>query len=92
MKLAVGFLLVLFVIYLSTPSIVSIIDSTNDLTIDFGEIDEDESDIFKITLKSLPFVCFSGETTTYSEKIYCRNILKHSFLSDSIFIPPPEQV
>jgi hypothetical protein len=92
MKLAVGFLLVLFVIYLSTPSIASIIDSANDLTIDFGAIDEDESDIFKITLKSLPFVCFSRETTTYSEKIYCRNILKYSFLSDSIFIPPPEQV
>jgi hypothetical protein len=91
MKLAVGFLLVLFVTYLSTPSIVSIIDSGIDLTIDIGSIDEDQSDILKITLKSVPFVFFSGETATYGEKIYCRNILKHSFLTDSIFIPPPEQ-
>jgi hypothetical protein len=92
MKLAVGFLLVLFITYLSTPSIVSIIDSGIDLTIDFGSIDEDESDILKITLKSFPFVFFSGETATYGTNIYFRNVLKHSFLSDSIFIPPPEQV
>jgi hypothetical protein len=92
MKLAVGFLLVLFVINVSTPSLASIIDSVNDLTIDFGSIDEDQSDIFKITLKSVPFVCFCGGTATHVSKIYYTKILKHSSLSDSIFIPPPEQV
>ncbi len=92
MKLAVGFLLVLFVINVSTPSLASIIDSVNDLTIDFASIDEDESNIFKITLKLVPFVCFCGGTTTYLSKIYFTKIFKHSSFSDSIFIPPPEQV
>lgn len=92
MKLAVGFLLLLFVTYLSTPSIVSIIDSANDLTLDFGSIDEDQSDILKITLKSVPFICFSVAYIKSCDEIYFRNILKHSSLSDSIFIPPPEQV
>ena len=92
MKLAVGFLLVLFVINVSTPSLASIIDSVNDLTIDFASIDEDESNIFKITLKLVPFVCFCGGITKHISKIYFTKILKHSSLSDSIFIPPPEQV
>ena len=92
MKLAVGFLLVLFITFLSTPSIVSLIDSTNDVTVYYGSIDEDQNDILKINLKSVPFLYFSAVYSKSCSEIYFRNILKHSSLSDSIFIPPPEQV
>ena len=77
----------LFIIYLSTPSIVSIIDNTNDVTLDIGTIDEDQNDNLKINLKSLPFLCFFVEDTKSCGEIYFKTILKHSFLYDSIFIP-----
>ena len=92
MKLAVGFLLVLFITYLSTPSILSLIESTNDVTVYCTSIDDDQSDILKINLKSVPFLIFSAVDSKSCSEIYFRSILKHSSLSDSIFIPPPEQV
>jgi hypothetical protein len=91
MKLAVGFLLVLFITYLSTPSIVSLIDNSNDVTLTIDSIDEDQNDLMKIHFKSVSILFFSTQTTKVCNEICFRNILKRTFLSYSIFIPPPER-
>ncbi len=91
MKLAVGFLLLLFISSLTTSSIVSLIDSSTDVSLVIDSIDEDQNDLFNIDCRSVSILFFSIKIAKYCTKIRFRSILKRTFLFYSIFIPPPEQ-
>lgn len=93
MKFAVKIVLVIFITFLSTPTIVSLIEKKNDTSFFYSMAEEEESHKdFKVEfIFHSPFelIVFSNPA---SKPILSKNLLKHDNLSASIFIPPPEQI
>ncbi len=93
MKFLGRFLLVFFVFFLATPTIVSVIKKNMDISMfysfneeemhkDFKELKADLSTNYEVT-----FVNLSNTTTT---KIISENLSRHDNVSEQIFSPPPE--
>jgi len=93
MKLAVNILLFVFITFLSTPTIVSMIEKTCDTSC-FYSMSEEE-----LTHKEIKAE-FRFETPTAagyfpgksSGLILSENLSRHDNIASAIFIPPPEQV
>jgi hypothetical protein len=90
MKLAVGFLLILFTSYIATPTILSLIDNGNEVSLSITAADGELDEFFKFDLKSEPILFFFLHISETNKINVFKNILKRNFLSYSIFIPPPE--
>ena len=95
MKFLASTLLVLFVTFLSAPTVVMLIEKSADISsiCDFSE-EENQKEIKEVksdfTFKTqTEFVVF---TTNYSKKFISENVLKHDTISEEIFIPPPELI
>lgn len=93
MKFAVKIVLILFIAFLSMPTIVSVIKKSTD-TSNFYSMSEEE-----LTHKEVKaeFKFEPALTITFIERkstgpILSENLLKHDNIAASIFIPPPEQV
>ena len=93
MKFLARFLLVFFVFFLATPTIVSVIKKNTDISMfynfneeelnkDFKELKADLSSNYEVTI-----VNFSNTTTS---KIVSENLSRHDNVSEQIFSPPPE--
>lgn len=92
MKLAVNILLIIFVTFLSTPTIVSVIKKSTDTSYFYSMSEEEltHKEVkaeFKFETLSLVFFPLPSSRVISSE-----NLLKHNNIASSIFIPPPEQV
>ena len=92
MKLAVNILLIVFVTFLSTPTIVSVIKKSTDTSYFYSMSEEEltHKEVkaeFKFETLSLVFF-----VPQLSRVISSENLLKHNNIASSIFIPPPEQV
>lgn len=92
MKLAVNILLIIFVTFLSTPTIVSVIKKSTDTSYFYSMSEEEltHKEVkaeFKFETLSLVFFPLQSSRVISSE-----NLLKHNNIASSIFIPPPEQL
>ncbi|WP_255512744.1 hypothetical protein [Flavobacterium sp. GT3R68] len=93
MKFAVKIMLFVFVIFLSTPTIVSLIEKSTDTSC-FYSMSEDELSHKEIKAEfkfdsNYELINLSGFT---SSLILSENLSKHDNIAGSIFIPPPDQV
>jgi hypothetical protein len=93
MKFLARFLLVFFVFFLATPTIVSVIKKNTvismfysfneeELNKDFKELKADLSSNYEVTILN-----FTNATTS---KIVSENLSRHDNVSEQIFSPPPE--
>ncbi len=92
MKFAVKLALLLFVIFLSTPTIVSAIEKSCDTSIFFSMTEEELShNEIKAELKvdEYHFIDLSGYA---SKRILSENLSRHDNVCAAIFIPPPDLV
>ena len=95
MKLLVSTLLLLFMIYLSTPTVLMLIEKNANVSLNYDLSDEEnqkENKEFKsdFTLKS-QFDLFTFNSIM-PKIIFSENEAKHDAISEEIFIPPPELI
>lgn len=98
MKILSSFLLLLFIIFNSTPTLVMLIEKKIDISI-VNDLSEEENqkeskeikDIIAdfIIKNSFEFIVFKFK---YSKEIISENVLKHNLIFEEIFIPPPELI
>lgn len=95
MKLIARFILFIFVAFLSTPTIVTLIEKNTDVSMfyNFAE-EENHKDIKQIKADlSLGFDYPLIELRNNRDsKITSKNLLRHDNIAEEIFIPPPELV
>jgi hypothetical protein len=93
MKIAVRIFIFVFFIFLSTPTIVSLIEKATDTSCFYSMTEEEVS---QKEIKSQIIVHNSFPQINYfiqkNSKIHSINILRHDSISSKIFIPPPEQI
>lgn len=86
-------LLFVFITFLVTPTIISVIDNNDDSSIFYSFSEEEKSlkeikAVFNFDISSTPII-FSKLN---SSLILSENLSKHDTISFKIFIPPPELV
>jgi len=93
MKLTVNILLFIFISFLSTPTIVSMIEKSCDTSYFFSMSEEE------LTHKEIKAEFRLGNELSIgyfqnksSSLILSENLSKHDNISSAIFIPPPEQM
>lgn len=95
MKLFVRLMLVFFITFLSAPTIVTLIEKNNDISLfyDFAE-EEIQKDFKEIKGEIIPdyFFAFTNFTQIKNTKIIFENLSRHDNVSEEIFSPPPEVV
>lgn len=98
MKLTARILLLFFITFLVTPTIVSVIEINADISLiyDFSEKENQKENKELKELKSdftlknqMEFIAFKFN---YSKNIISENAAKHNPISEEIFIPPPELI
>lgn len=95
MKLIARFILFIFVAFLSTPTIVTLIEKNTDISMfyNFAE-EENHKDIKEIKADlnlgfDYPFIELNS---IRDSKIISKNLLRHDNIAEEIFIPPPELI
>ena len=93
MKLAAQILLFVFITFLATPTIVSVIEKNADTSLFYSFSEEEKAHkevkaVFNFNVVNTP-VNFSNLN---SGLIHSENLSKHDKIASKIFIPPPEQV
>jgi hypothetical protein len=91
MKLIARLFLFLFIAFLSTPAIITVIEKSTDTTIFFSMSEEEHA---KKEVKNLPYIVattstFELEETIVKSLILSENLSKHDKISRQIFSPPP---
>lgn len=93
MKVIAPILLFLFITFLITPTIVSVITKSADVSVFYSFSEEEKAH------KEIKAIFNSDEVTALinlsrldSLIIHSENLSKHDKISSKIFIPPPEQV
>ena len=93
MRFAANLVLFLFMLFIATPTIVSVIEKSTDTSYFFNMTEEELSHKeIKADFahnQHYDFVDLSGNT---SSLISYENLSKHDNVATTIFIPPPEQV
>lgn len=94
MKWLSGFILIIFVSFLSTPTVVTLIKKGTDVSMFYSFSEEEiHKDIKEAkTLKACfdyPFT--DAERQSYS-KIISENLSRHDNVAEEIFSPPPELI
>lgn len=95
MRFVARILLVLFVAFLSTPTIVKLIEKNTDLSVFYSfseeEIHKDYKEI-KANLNQEFEFTFVNLSNITSSKIISENLSKHDNVFEEIFSPPPELI
>lgn len=94
MKFIAKILLFIFIAFLSTPTIVSVIEKSSDTSLFFNCSEEEHS------LKELKVAIYLAEFNhefifpvhVVSKEIISENIVKLDNISPSIFVPPPNSI
>ena len=93
MRFVARILLVLFVAFLSTPTIVKLIEKNTDISVFYSfseeEIHKDYKEI-KANLNQEFEFTFVNLSNITSSKIISENLSKHDNVFEEIFSPPPE--
>ena len=91
MKSIARFFLFLFIAFLSTPTIIKLIEKSTDTTVLFSMSEEEHA---KKEVKNLVYIAASTSTyelksSTVRSLILSGNLSKHDNVSRQIFSPPP---
>jgi len=93
MKIGVRIFIFVFFIFLSTPTIVSLIEKATNTSCFYSMTEEEVS---QKEIKSEYIVDYSYPVINFfiqkNSKIHSVNILRHDSISSKIFIPPPDKV
>jgi hypothetical protein len=93
MKIIAQILMFVFIAFLLTPTVVSLIEKDADISVFYSLSEEEHSQkevkaIFNYTTSFEVATVLSAETSL----ILSENLSKHDNIASSIFIPPPDQV
>lgn len=93
MKLTAQILLFVFITFLITPTVVSVIEKNADMSMFYSFSEEEKAQkeikaIFNFEVASAP----DNISLLNCSLILSENLSKHDKISSKIFIPPPEQV
>ena len=93
MKITAQILLFVFITFLATPTIVSVIKKSADMSMfySFSEEEKVHKEI-KAVFNSAVVIAPVNLSQLDSGLIHSENLSKHDKISSKIFIPPPEQV
>lgn len=92
MKLLANLFLVVFITFLSTPTIVSLIEKKTDTSYFYSMSEEEQvHKEIKAELKQIDYTVTFFQVSK-SSLILSENLSKHDNIASTIFIPPPEQV
>lgn len=100
MKLAVKLVLIMFLTFIVTPTVVSLIEEDANTSMVYSMSEEEhhnhngckELKEIKADFNSIDFLVFSKYTAKSSSLILSKHSLKYDSDSSSIFSPPPELV
>ena len=95
MKFTASIILILFVTFLSTPTVVSLIQKSSDISMFFSFAEEEihkELKEVKAEIKQSFDYPFSDTTIKENLTIISENLSKHDNVSEEIFSPPPELI
>ena len=93
MKFAVKIVTFIFFIFLSTPTIVSLIEKNTAISFFYSSAElEDMNKDVKLEFKSDTFTIVFFSQLRISSLIITKNLSKHYNISKSIFIPPPDLI
>lgn len=98
MKFIARFILFIFVAFLSTPTIVTLIEKNTDISMFYNFAEEENQKEIK-EIKEIKADLNLGFDYPFIElnpirdsKIISQNLLRHDNIAEEIFIPPPELV
>lgn len=93
MKFTVKLVIFIFFIFLSTPTIVSLIEKNTDISFFYSsaELEDIHKDV-KLEFKFDTFSFAFYNLPKMSSVVLSENLSKHDNISTSIFIPPPDLV
>ena len=93
MKITAQILLFVFITFLITPTIVSVIKKSADMSVFYSFSEEEKADKeIKAVFNSYIVITPVNLSQLVSGLIHSENLSKHDKISSKIFIPPPEQV
>jgi hypothetical protein len=95
MKFTASIILILFVTFLSTPTVVSLIQKSSDISMFYSFAEEEihkELKEVKAEIKQSFDYPFSDTTIKENLTIISENLSKHDNVSEEIFSPPPELI
>lgn len=95
MKILIKLVLVLFVTFLSTPTIVTLIERNTDVSLFYNFSEEEihkEIKEIKADLKQSFDYPLMVSKVLRNSKIISENLSRHDKISEEIFSPPPELV
>jgi len=95
MILIARFILFVFIAFLTTPTLVTLIEKNNDVSIFYSFAEEENHKVIKEIKADLKmaFDCSSiGLREHQNSKIISKNLTRHDNIAEEIFIPPPKLV
>ncbi len=96
MKIFAGIMTLFFFLYLSTPSILVLIEKDADISLFYNMSPEEEiqKDLKEIKADMVYTVGFELSTViaVTNSKIISENLSRHDNVSEEIFLPPPELI
>ena len=90
MKIAARLTLLLFVVFLATPTVVSVIKKTSDTSCFFSMTEEEQSKEIKADFKHEEPFRIHAVPLAVSSPIISENLSHHDNVSAAVFLPPPE--
>lgn len=93
MKIVAQILLFVFITFLVTPTVVSVIEKSADMSVFYSFSEEEKAQkeikaVFNFDYSNTPL----NLSKLNSRIIHSENLSKHDKITSKIFIPPPEQV
>jgi hypothetical protein len=93
MKITAQILLFLFITFLVTPTVISVIEKSADMSVFYSFSEEEKTQkeikaVFNFGVLNAPV----NLSQVNSSLIHSENLSKHDKISSKIFIPPPEEV
>lgn len=94
MKTTARMLMFVFMLFLVTPTVVSVLEKNADISIFYSVSEEEKS---HKEIKALVYPDHSNSSSFHLSQInsgiiHSENLSKHDKIASKIFIPPPEQV
>ena len=92
MKSVARILMVLFISFLSTPTVVTLIEKNTDVSLFYSFSEEEIHKEIKADIKQIFDYPFLKSKIIKKSKIVSENISHHDNVAEEIFSPPPELV
>ena len=91
MKLVARLYLFLFIAFLTTPTIVTLIEDETDTSVFFNMSEEEQvkKEVKNFVYFDVTLVTFEFKKTSQKSLILVKNLIKHDPVSRKIFSPPP---